>query len=141
MARPDPYKAFRFRVEIDGAIEGGFQSVGGLERQSQIEPYREGGVNHFEHQLVTFTNYPALVLKRGLVDADLWDWHQSVIDGQVERKTLSVMLVDDGGNEVWRWICADAFPSKWSLSDLDAVGNNVAMESLEFVHQGLTRQG
>ncbi len=141
MQRPDPYRAFRFRVEIDGAIEGGFQSVAGIERQCQIEPYTEGGINHYQHQFVTSTTYPALVLKRGLVDADLWDWHQGVVDGQVERKTLSVILMDEEGSEAWRWVCADAFPSKWTMADLDAVGNNLAMESIEFVHQGLTRQG
>ncbi|MEE8056656.1 MAG: phage tail protein [Pseudomonadales bacterium] len=139
MPRPDPYRAFRFRIEIDGAIEGGFQSVMGLERQCQIEPYREGGINHYEHQLITLTNYPALVLKRGLLDADLWRWHQDVIDGDVKRKTLSIMLLDERGEEAWRWVCAEAFPSKWTMADLDASANNIAMESIEFVHQGLTR--
>ena len=140
MARPDPYRAYRFRVEIDGTQEGGFQSVSGLERQCQIEPYREGGINHFEHQLVTLTNYPALVLKRGLVDKWLWDWHQQVIDGNVVRRTISVVLIDESDQEVWRWICVGAFPSKWTGAELDATANNIATESVEIVHQGLTRQ-
>ena len=140
MTQADPFRAYRFRVEIDGAIEGGFQSVSGVERQSQIEPYREGGINDFEHQLITLTNYPPLVLKRGLVNTYLWDWHHEVITGQVGRKTISIILLDETGEEVWRWICVDAFPSKWSGSELDATANNLATESVEFVHQGLTRQ-
>lgn len=140
MARPDPFRAYRFRVEIDGSQEGGFQSVSGLERQCQIEPFREGGINDFEHQLITLTNYPPLVLKRGLVDAFLWDWHQDVINGTVERKTVSVVLVDETGQEAWRWICAGAFPAKWTGAELDASASNIATESVEFVHQGLTRQ-
>ncbi len=140
MARPDPFRAYRFRVEIDGTQEGGFQSVSGLERECQIEPFREGGINHFEHQLVTLTKYPPLVLKRGLVDKALWDWHQDVINGIVERGTISVVLIDETGQEVWRWICAGAFPSKWTGAELDASASNVATESVEFVHQGLTRQ-
>ena len=49
MARPDPLRSFRFVVEVDGRVAGGFQSVSGIERQTEIEPYREGGVNDFEH--------------------------------------------------------------------------------------------
>ncbi len=140
MARPDPFRAYRFRVEIDGSQEGGFQSVSGLERQCQIEPFREGGINDFENHLVTLTTYPALVLKRGLVDHFIWDWHQDVINGTVERKTVSVVLIDETGQEAWRWICVGAFPAKWTGAELDASASNVATESVEFVHQGLTRQ-
>ncbi len=138
--RPDPYRAFRFQVEFDGLQQGGFQTVSGLERQSKIEPFREGGINHYEHQLVTLTTYPPLTLKRGLVDPQLWIWHKDVIEGTVERKTISVILLDEAGNEVWRWICEGAFPSKWSGAELEATNNAIATESIEFVHHGLTRQ-
>src|SRR4249919_1176624 len=114
MARPDPYRSFRFVVEVDQTEAGGFQTISGIERQTEIEPYREGGVNDFEHQLVVKTTYPALVLKRGLVDTSLWDWHQDVIAGDVERRTVSVILRDDAGEEAWRWVCEKAFPAKWT---------------------------
>jgi phage tail-like protein len=140
MARPDPYRAFRFVVEFDGTEAGGFQSVAGLDRQTEVEPYREGGVNEFEHQLVGKTTYPALVLKRGLVDSALWDWHQDVIGGTVERRTISVLLLDDAGDEVWRWICVAAYPTKWTGAELDALSAAVATETVEFVHRGITRQ-
>jgi len=140
MARPDPYRSFRFRVEVQGTQLGGFQSVSGLERTTKIEPHREGGINDFEHQLVIQTTYPALVLKRGLVDPELWDWHQNVISGEIARNTVSVILMDKDDEEAWRWLCERAFPSKWSGSELDATGNNVATESVEFVHEGLRRQ-
>lgn len=140
MTRPDPYRSYRFRLEVDGTQQGGFQTVGGLQRNSTIEPYREGGVNFFEHQFVTLTTYPPLTLGRGLVDSYLWDWHQNVIDGNVQRRTLSVSLQGEDGAEVWRWIAVDAYPSKWSGADLDAIGGGIATESVEFVHHGLTRQ-
>jgi phage tail-like protein len=123
MPHPDPYRAFRFRVEIDNTVQGGFQSVSGLERESTIESYREGGVNHFERQLVTLTTYRPLTLKRGLVDTWFWDWHQNVINGSVVRRTVSVVLLDERGEEAWRWIC-----------------NAIATESIELVHHGITRQ-
>jgi phage tail-like protein len=139
MVRPDPYRVFRFIVEIEGMQAGGFQSVAGIERQTQVEPYREGGVNDFEHQLIVKTTYPALTLKRGLVNRSMWEWHQDVIDGRVERRTVSVLLLDAAGNEVWRWICVDAYPTKWAGAELDGLANAVATESVELVHRGLTR--
>src|SRR4249920_1566176 len=140
MARSDPLRSFRFVVEVDGAVAGGFQSVSGIERQTDIEPYREGGVNDFEHQLVVKTTYPALVLKRGLVDTWLWDWHQAVIGGTIERRTISVLLLDGAGDEVWRWVCEKAYPAKWTGAELDAMADTVATESVELVHHGITRQ-
>ena len=140
MTRPDPYRAFRFVIEIDGTEQGGFQTVGGIERQTEVEPYREGGVNDFEHQLAIKTTYPPLSLTRGLVDSWLWDWHQEVIGGTVERRTISVLLLDEQGEEAWRWICVDAYPAKWAGAELDALTGSIATESVELVHHGMTRQ-
>jgi phage tail-like protein len=139
VAPPDPFRVFRFVVELDGTVAGGFQTVAGIERQTQVEPYREGGVNDFEHQFVVKTTYPPLVLKRGLTDARLWDWHQEVIGGDIQRRTVSVLLIE-AGSEVWRWVCVGAYPVKWTGADLDAMGDSVATESVELVHRGITRQ-
>lgn len=141
MTRPDPYRSFRFRVEIGGTQEGGFQMVSGLERVTEFEPYREGGVNEYEHQLAVQSTFPPLILTRGLVDVRLWDWHQDVINGTIERQVVSVVLLDETGNdEVWRWVCVGALPSRWAGAELDALTGAVATESVELVHQGMTRQ-
>src|ERR1044071_7150061 len=66
MKRSDPYSGFRFTVEIDGLLQGGFSKVRGLSRETRVESFREGGVNDFERKLVTLTTYPTLVLERGL---------------------------------------------------------------------------
>ena len=140
MARRDPYRAFRFRIEIQGLVQGGFRSVGGMERQTAIEPYREGGVNDFEHQLVVQTTFPPLTLQRGLVESTLWDWHQEVIDGSVTRRDVTIELLDESGHQAWRWVCQAAFPAKWSGADLDAQSGSIATESVELVHHGIRRQ-
>ncbi|MFC8130889.1 phage tail protein [Streptomyces sp. NPDC057302] len=140
MVRADPYRGFRFVVEADGTTVAGFQTITGIERQTQIEPYREGGVNDFEHQIAGVTTYPPLVLKRGLADTTLWDWHQQVIGGAVQRRTVSVILLDDNRAEAWRWICLDAYPARWVGPELDALADAVATESVELVHCGITRQ-
>jgi phage tail-like protein len=137
MPSTDPYRAFRFLVEVQGLEVGGFQSVSGLERQTKIEPYHEGGVNHHEVQHAGLTTYPPLRLKRGLADPMLWAWHQAVILGRIERKVISVILIGEAGVEAWRWIFVGAFPAKWTGADLDAMQSVVATETVEFVHHGL----
>ena len=136
----DPYRMYRFRIEAQGIDRGGVQSVSGLERTTEVEPYREGGVNDYDIQLITKTTQASLVLKRGLMDAWMWDWHEDVVQGTVERRTISIVLLDEVGEEAWRWICADAFPTKWGGTDLDATSNAIAVESIELVHHGLTKQ-
>jgi len=140
MARSDPYSVFRFLVEIDGLLQGGFSKVRGLQRETKVESFREGGVNDFERKLVTLTTYPALVLDRGLADPRLWDWHQKVAEGRVQRRTITLTLRDERGRDVWGWTVHSAFPSKWSVSDFDAASGQVAVESLEIAHHGILRR-
>src|SRR6185295_19321908 len=110
MRLPDPYKVFRFVVEINGTRVGGFAEVTGLEVRTEVDEQREGGVNDYVHKIPKETKYSNLVLKRGLTDkTDLWDWHQQIVGGEIERKTLSVVLVDEQGREKWRWVFRDAF--------------------------------
>jgi len=136
----DPYRNFRFRIEAQSLDRGGVQSVTGLERTTEVEPYREGGVNDHDRQLITKTTQATLVLKRGLLDTWFWDWHEDVVRGDIERRTISVILLNEIGEEAWRWVCADAYPVKWGSSDLDAVASAMAIESVELVHHGLTKQ-
>jgi phage tail-like protein len=140
VARPDPYRAFRFLIEIQGLVQGGFRTVSGIERQTTVEPYREGGVNDFEHQFAVKTTFPPLSLQQGLVDTTLWDWHQDVIDGSITRRDVTIELLDETGRQAWRWVCQGAYPAKWSGADLDAVSGSIATESVELVHHGIRRQ-
>lgn len=140
MRPPDPYGGFRFRVEILGVQVGGFTEVTGLEREVEVEDFREGGVNDFTHKLATVTKYPNLTLKRGLADAvELWTWHQDVVDGKIERRQLSVVLVDTQGHDTWRWVFEKAYPVKWSGGAMNASTNAVLVESVEFVHKGVRK--
>lgn len=141
MARTDPFHTFRFRVEFDGVQHGAFTRVKGLTRETKIETRREGGVNDFEHKLVTMTTYPNLVLERGLADDYLWRWHEEVIEGggPVTRRTIRIWLQDESGAEVWRWLVERAYPVKWTGTDLDAASGQVLFESVEFAHHGLRK--
>jgi phage tail-like protein len=140
MRLPDPYKVFRFVVEINGTLVGGFSEVTGFERRTEVDDYREGGVNDYVHKIAKETRYPNLTLKRGITDlTNLWQWHQQVISGQIERKTVSVILLDPLGLEKWRWIFSDAYPVKWNGSDMNANSSTVSVESIELAHHGMTK--
>ena len=139
MARHDPLRGFRFLLEIEGIVSGGFMRVKGLSREVRHESYREGGVNDYEHKLVTQVTYPAVVLERGLALDDLWRWALDAAEGQVERKTIWIRLQDEAGNGVWSWQLEHAIPVKWTASDLDAQQAQVVMESLEIVHHGMRK--
>lgn len=136
----NPYLNFRFQVEIDGLVVGGFSDVSGLQVEVEAEDYREGGLNGYTHKFLKGTKYPPLVLKRGLTDSDiLWQWHRNVVEGKIRHKNGSIILIDVSGNEKWRWNFHQAFPVKWIGPDFKADGNAVAIESLELVHQGIVK--
>lgn len=139
MARQDPYRGFRFRVEFDHVLHGGFSRVKGLVRETKFESRREGGLNEFEHKLATQTIYGNLILERGLVDDYLWSWHENVVEGNIQRKTITVALHDEADQEVWRWLIERAFPVKWTGTDLDAGVGQVVVESVELAHEGIRK--
>lgn len=138
MRDADPYGGFRFRVEILGLQVGGFTEVSGLEREVQIEDFREGGLNDYTHKLATMTKYQNLTLKRGLADAaDLWQWHQDVVNGKIERRQVTIVLIDISGQDTWRWVVEKAYPVKWSGASFNASTNAFLVESVDFVHNGI----
>lgn len=139
MTRGDPFRGFRFLVEIDGITSGGFARVKGLSREVKFESYREGGVNEYEHKLVSQVSFPVLVFERGLAASDLWGWAQATADGEIRRRNLRISLNDESGQPAWAWKVSSALPVKWTLSDLDGSSPNVAMESLELAHHGFRR--
>ncbi len=138
--RKDPYSSFHFLVEIDGLVVAGFSEASGLQAETQIETYREGGVNDYVHRLPKETTYQNIVLKRGITDSDvLWKWHQDVVSGKIERRSGYIVLLDSEGNETWRWNFLDAYPAKWTGPDLRAENSTVAFESIELVHNGIKK--
>jgi phage tail-like protein len=139
MARLDPFRGFRFVVEIDGIASAGFTRVKGLVRELKVESQREGGVNDYEHKLVTMVTHPLVVLERGLAMDDLWKWALATADGEVTRKTVYVRLRTEANESAFAWQIAHALPVKWACADLDASATQVAMESLELAHHGLRR--
>ena len=137
--RDDPYKAFNFLVEIDGVARAAFSEVSGLESETAVVEYRAGGEN-LVRKLPGLTKFGNITLRRGVTqDADLWNWRKSVVEGSIDRRNGSIVLLDDKRNEVVRWNFRSGWISKWEGPTLNAKANEVAIESIEIAHEGLER--
>ncbi|MGI0484851.1 phage tail protein [Pantanalinema rosaneae CENA516] len=140
MANKDPYRGFNFLVEIDGITEAGFRECSGLDATTDPVDYREGNDPMHVRKLTGLNKYSPITLKRGITDSnDLWTWRQKVIDGQTERKDCSIILRDETGAEKHRWNLRRAWPSKWTGPSFNATSNDVAVETLEIVHEEMKK--
>jgi phage tail-like protein len=138
--RKDPYLSFRFLLEIDTLIRGGFSDVSGLQAEVDAEEYHEGGINNYVHQLPTVTKYPNLILKRGITDSDvLWKWQQDVVNGNIQRKNGRIVILDAQGDEALGWEFEAAYPIRWLGPEFQADRSAVAIETIELVHQGIKK--
>jgi phage tail-like protein len=130
MARIDPYKNSKFRVEIDGLSSSGFSECTGLESDVGCIEYREGG-DHLTRKLPGLHKVGDITLKRGVTkSAELWEWHKNIVNGVSDRRSGTIVLLDDDGSDVVRWRFVDGFPRKYAGPDLNATGNEVAIETL-----------
>lgn len=135
-----PHLSFRFRIEIEGITVAQVSDVSGLQVETETEPYEEGGVNDFVHQLPKRTKYMNITLKRGITDLDeMWNWHQEVVNGKFIRKNGSIILMDVTGEDKWRWNFWQAYPVKWTGPELRADNNTVAFESIDLAHHGIMK--
>ena len=138
--RTDPYRAYNFLVEIDGITRAGFRECSGLDSSQDPIDYREGTDPLTARKLPGQNKYSHISLKWGITDdAELWDWRQKTMDGKVERKNGSIVLLDDTGAEKLRWNFINAWPTKWTGPSFNATGNEVAIETLEIVHEGVKK--
>ena len=145
MARIDPLRNFRYRLEIDSITQAGFSEVAIAETTIDAVDYREGTDPPHVRKLSGLTKYGNITLKWGLsVGAgamDLFKWHADVSSGQVKEKRKKVVIVaqDEAGVDAARFVVSDAWPVKYDPSDLNAKGNEVMIEVLELVNEGIER--
>lgn len=131
MARVDPYKNFRFLLEIDAITQAGFSDCSGFGSKVEVVEYREGGDAPTVRKLPGKNSYPDITLKWGVTDSrELYDWHLAAVNGKIERKNGSIILLDDVGQEKVRWNFFTAWPSSYDAPDFSAKGNDVAIDTL-----------
>ena len=140
--RKDPYRQFRFRIEIDGITQAGFHEVTFPDTTTDPVEYREGIDPPKFRKLSGLTKYGNITLKWGITDSmDLYNWRKQIIDTGADkaRKNMSIILIDEAGNDKARWDIENAWPNKYDPPDFSAKGNEVAIELLEIVHEGFRR--
>lgn len=136
--RDDPYGRFNFRVDVPGLGEMGFTEVSGLDAEVGVIEYREGGDALHPRLLPGLVRYPRVVLRHGMTgDASLFEWWKVGRDGSVARRDVTILLLDESGQEVARWNLRRAWPTKYEGPALNAGANEVAIESLELAHEGI----
>lgn len=143
MPAVDPFRGYNFKLEIQGIVEGHFTECDGLGVKVQALAYREGGAAQVTRRLAGPVQYSDVTLRYGLTSSrELWEWFLSGVKGTVERRNVSiVMLANDGVTEVIRWNLVNAWVSEWRAARLDALGQDVAIESLVMVFETLDRVG
>jgi len=136
--RDDPYKAFNFLVEIDGMTVAGFTEASGLGSETAVIEYRAGDEPNVVRKLAGLTTYTNIVLRRGVTGSpELWNWRKSVVDGKADRHNGSIVLLDEERNPVVRWNFFAGWIAKWEGPTLGAAANEVAIETIEIVHERL----
>jgi phage tail-like protein len=137
------YLAFAFSVSIGQQRVAGFSEVSGLLVETEVETYREGGLNRAEHQLAGPAKYSSrLVLKRGFGDlAYFWKWYVGVVKGRIVRRDVTVVINCVNGEheakDAPKWVFRDACPVKWTGPELRASSSAIAFETIELVHRGV----
>lgn len=138
--RKDPFGSYNFRVELDGITRAGFRECSGLDSTQNPTDYREGTDPLTARKLPGLNTYSNITLQWGVTDdAELWAWRKSAMDGKVQRKHGSIVLLNDAGEEKVRWNFINAWPTKWTGPDFNASQDGVAIERLEIVHEGLSK--
>ena len=134
--RKDPFRNFNFLVEIDGITQAGFVEVVFPVSEANVVEYREGNEPSAVRKLLGRIEYGNIILKSGITDSrELYSWWKAVQDGNIIRKNMSIVLLDERRREVKRWNVTNAWPAKYQPSALMAKGNEVAIETLEIAHE------
>jgi phage tail-like protein len=154
MAIRDPYRNFKFRVEINGT-DMGFRTVSGLKESTEIIEYREGGENETPRKLPGQTTFENVTLERGMAadGSDLLGWRDQIFSldktagaqppgtdgtGIADfRREVVIYLKNKSGVEVWKWTVLRAWPAEFEVGDLDASSNEVLIEKLVLANEGI----
>jgi phage tail-like protein len=143
----EPPIASRFMIEVGGVQIGIFSQVEGLSATVKVDPLPEGGQNGFVHQLPGRLEWPNIVLKKGLTQADeLWKWFAKTSGegfaaggNKVQKTTVAITALSHTLVRLRTWNLSDAYPVKWTGPTFHQE-RTVLEESLEIAHNGFKPQ-
>lgn len=136
-----PYKKYDYKVLIDQKEEAGFSEVSAPDITSDPVEYREGSASvKAPSKQPCILKYSNVTLKRGTTESRAFvDWMKEIDPGKAIRKTVTIVLLDVEMNEVASWELQRAFPKKYVAPDFNDISNEIAIESLELVCEGISR--
>lgn len=135
-----PLPKFHFQVDW-GGTKIGFSEVSGLEVTIEPIEYRDGASPEYHKiKMPGMQNFSNITLKRGIFkgDNEFYAWWNTVALNTIERRDLIISLLDESHSPVVVWRVKNAWPIKVQSTDLNATGNEVAIETMEVAHEGLT---
>lgn len=135
-----PMPKFYFQVKWDANVMS-FQEVSGLDIQSEEIKYRHGDSPQFSViKMPGMKKFGNITMKKGIFKGDnkFWDWLNQIKMNTIKRVPVTISLLDEAGAPTMVWTLANAWPTKITGTDLKSEGNEVAVESIEIVHEGLT---
>ncbi|WP_294677387.1 phage tail protein [uncultured Fluviicola sp.] len=135
-----PLPKFYFQVKL-GDKEVPFQEVSGLDIEAQIIEYRHGNSKEFSTiKMPGIKKTGNVTLKKGVFvkDNGFWDWFNKIKMNTIERQTVVISLLDEAGAPTMVWTLNNAWPTKITGTDMKSDGNEVAVETIEIAHEGLT---
>jgi len=140
----DPLVGFNFRLEIEGKLAGYFTETGGLGSENEVIDHKivDDKGHEMIHKIPGRLKWGDITLKRGITDKmDIWKWRKLVEQGKMRdaRANCSVIMMDRNYEDVARWDFANAWPSKVTGPNLKADSNELGIEELVVVHEGVER--
>ena len=135
-----PLPKFYFKVKWD-SDEMSFQEVSGLDAQSEEIKYRHGNSKDFTPiKMPGLKKYGNVTMKKGIFKGDnaFWKWFEQIQMNVIKRVPVTISLLDEKGDPTMVWTLTNAWPTKVTGTDLKSEDNNVAIESIEIAHEGLT---
>ncbi|MCI8991432.1 MAG: phage tail protein [Eubacterium sp.] len=135
-----PHGKFRYKVEIDGLEAGGFSEASGFDASIDVIEYREGDMVQTPMKIPGLKKYGNITLKQGVADSMvMYEWMIAGVEGEVERKTITITILDETETAAASWQVINAWPTKYTAPDFNATSSEIAIESMEIAHEGMTR--
>lgn len=135
-----PMPKFYFQVKWDSAVMS-FEEVSGLDVEAQPIEYRHGDSPVYATiKMPGLKKFGNVTMKKGVFKGDnkFWDWFNKIKMNTIQRVPVTISLLDESGKPTMVWTLANAWPTKITGTDLKAQGNEVAIETIEIAHEGLT---
>lgn len=141
LSNTEPFRGYNFKLEIQGVTEGHFMECAGIEAEVTSIEHREAGSDNVVRKLPGPVKFGDVSLRYGLTDSKtLWDWFEMGVKGKHEPRNASVVIMSsDGADEVARWNLFNSWPSYWKSSKLDALGREIAIETIRLTFESMER--